>query len=343
MLARSHINKVLLTLTAVITLVAVVPIFAHASDPGSANWTKLSPTTSPSPRDGQAMAYDPVSKKIVLFGGYRTTAMRDTWTFDGTTWTRQHPPVAPPARTGSAMGFDKRTNKLVMFGGFNGGQSRSAFLHDTWLWDGATSTWTEAKMKFPPPRATGPVVFTDPRSGEAIMFGGYNPFKPRFKAYGTTWRWTGTAWSKLNPSTSAYPRGWGIAVLDPVRKNVVLTGGNGDTIRTDNTWTWDGSTWTQQFPATQVQSLTYAGIAFDPDSQSVIVFGGWGTSSNHDVNQTWSWDGTNWALLSPAKSPSAREGLGMAYDPNHHEIVMFGGFVVSSGKDLRDTWKWTGR
>jgi hypothetical protein len=278
-----------------------------------------------------------------LFGGFGTSYLNDTWTFDGTTWTKQKTPVAPPVRTGSSMGFDKRTHKLVMFGGFNGGHTKSAFLQDTWLWDGATSTWTEAKMKSSPPRATGPVVFTDPLTGKAIMFGGYDPFKPRFPVYGTTWRWTGTAWQKLHPTVSAYPRGWGIAVLDPLRKNAVLTGGNGDLIRTDNTWTWDGKTWTQQFPSTQVQALTYAGIAFDADSQLVIVFGGWGGDLGQDTNQTWSWDGTNWVLLNPAKSPSARDGLGMAYDPATHEVVMFGGEVVSSGKELRDTWKWTGR
>jgi hypothetical protein len=343
MLARSHVTKGLLTLTTALAFVAVLPVFTHASDPGPANWKKLSPGTSPSARLGPAMAYDPVSKKIVLFGGFGTTYLNDTWTFDGTTWTKQQTSVAPPVRTGSAMGFDKPTQKLVMFGGFNGKHTRAGYLNDTWLWDGATSTWTQAQMKSSPPRATGAVTFTDPVTGRTIMFGGYDYFKPKFPVYSTTWRWTGTAWHKLHPATSPYPRGWGIAALDPVRKNVVLTGGNGDTIRTDNTWTWDGNNWTQQFPSTQVQALTFAGIAFDPESQLVIVFGGWGGDNGQDSNQTWSWDGTNWVLLNPAKSPSARDGLGMAYDPNNHEVVMFGGEDAINGQELRDTWKWTGR
>ncbi len=342
MLARSYVTKGLLTLTAVLTFAAVLPVLTHASDPGSANWTKLSPATSPSARFGQAMAYDPVSKKIVLFGGIGKTYLNDTWTFDGTTWTKQQTPVAPPVRTGSSMGFDKRTHKLVMFGGFNGGHTKSAFLQDTWLWDGATSTWTEATMKSSPPRATGPVMFNDPLTGKVVMFGGWNPTQ-KVPNLNKTWRWTGQAWQRLHPTTSPYGRGWGIAVLDPARKNVVLTGGNGDTIRTDNTWTWDGQNWTQQFPSTQVQALVSAGFAFDPGSQSVIVFGGFGEASGQNMNQTWSWDGTNWVLLNPKKSPSARDGLGMAYDPATHEVVMFGGEVSDGGKELRDTWKWTGR
>ncbi len=344
MLARSHVIKGLLILAA--AFVAVLPVLTHASDPGSANWTKLSPATSPSGRAGATMAYDPVSKKIVLFGGFGGPSkayLNDTWTFDGTTWSRQQTSVAPPVRSAAAMGFDKRVQKLVMFGGFNGKPTEDGYLNDTWLWDGAISTWTQATMKSSPPRATGPVVFTDPLSGRAIMFGGYDRFKT-LKAYGKTWRWTGTAWQKLHPAVSAYPRGGGVAAFDLVRKNVVLTGGDGDTIRTDNTWTWDGKTWTQQFPSTQVQQLISAGIAFDADSQLVIVFGGWGGDLGQETNQTWSWDGTNWVQLNPAKSPSARDGLGMAYDPVTHEVVMFGGETkLINGKYLNDTWKWTGK
>jgi len=34
----------------------------------------------------------------------------------------------------------------------------------------------------------------------------------------------------------------------------------------------------------------------------------------------------------------------MAYDPNHHEIVMFGGDNNPvNGRLFGDTWKWTGR
>jgi hypothetical protein len=275
----------------------------------------------------------------VLFGGVGKTFLNDTWTFDGTTWTQQKTRVSPPARTASSMAFDKRTNKLVMFGGFNGKATEAGYLRDTWLWDGATSTWTQARMKSSPPRASGPSLFTDPRSGEAMMFGGFDRFK-KVPAFNVTWRWTGTAWKMLHPATSPYPRGWGIAVHDPVRKNVVLTGGNGDTIRTDNTWTWDGTNWTQQFPSTQIQALTSAGAAFDLDSHLVIVFGG---SAGGTTNQTWSWDGTNWVQLTPARSPSARDGLGMDYYPGRHQVVMFGGEVSDGGQVLRDTWKWTGR
>jgi N-acetylneuraminic acid mutarotase len=341
MYARDYVSKNLLKLAVTIALAALLPVLSYASDPASANWTKLSPATSPTARFGHAMAYDPVSKKIVVFGGIGNTYRNDTWTFDGTAWTKEHPPVAPPVRTGAAMLFDRKTKKVVMFGGYNGGHTNASFLRDTWLWDGATSTWTEVKMNTMPAHATGAVLFHDPLTGGVMMFGGWNATQ-RVPNLHETYRWTGQEWQKLHPKTVPIGRGWAVAVLDPIRKNVVMTGGSGDTIRTDNTYTWDGKDWTQQFPTTQVDALVFAGIVFDPTLKAVVVFGGWDEELGQDINQTWSWDGSNWVQLTTKKSPPAREGLGMAYDPATHEAVMFGGQFVGSGHEFRDTWRWDG-
>jgi hypothetical protein len=227
------------------------------------------------------------------------------------------------------MAFDRRTNKLVMFGGFDTNQ----YLQDTWLWDGAASTWTQAQMTTSPPRATGAMLFTDPVSGSAMMFGGYDSFYT-IPVFSTTWRWSGTSWQKLHPSTVPYPRGWGIATHDPLRHNVVLTGGNGDTIRTDNTWTWDGTNWTLLAPATQVSAFVGAGSAFDPAMHAVVVFGG--------IAETWSWSGTDWVQLTPTSSPSTRDGLGMAYDPTTHQTIIFGG-ALANGALVNETWQLVGR
>ncbi len=313
-----------LALVAAFAFVAAQPVPAHAS-----NWKKLSPATSPSNRFYAAMAYDPVSQKVVLFGGEGDNGnLNDTWTFDGTNWTQVTTPVAPPVRNGATMAFDVPTQKLVMFGGFD----VHKFLKDTWVWDGATSTWTQMVMKHGPPNATGPELFTDPVTGSAMMFGGYNAFK-KIPAYNNTWKWTGTSWQKLNPNTYPIPRAWGTGVLDPLRHNVVLTGGEGDTIRTDNTWTWDGTDWTQVFPTTQVSAFIGAGSAFDPAAHAVVVFGG--------VAETWSWTGTDWVQLTPKNSPSAREGVGMAYDPVSRQTIIFGG-LIANGPIVNETWKLIG-
>lgn len=325
MRTRSQAIKYSLFAVAAFSLALAQPALAQTS-----GWKKLSTTTAPSARMYPAMAYDPVSQKLVLFGGGGSSEnLNDTWTFDGTTWTEVVTPVAPPVRNGASMAYDGPSHKLVMFGGFD----VNHYLGDTWLWDGATSTWTEAQMVSPPPHATGAMLFTDPMSGKAEMFGGYNSFTV-IPVYSTTWTWTGTSWKKLFPSTEPYPRGWGIAVPDPVKHNVVLTGGTGDTIRSDNTWTWDGHNWTLLSPATQIPAYVGAGSAFDPVMQEVIVMG--------VLGDTWSWNGTDWIQLAPANSPPARSAMGLAYDSESGQTIMFGG-QLSNGNLVNDTWQFTGQ
>ncbi len=320
-----RIVHIVLAAVAAFALSTAQPLLAQTTA-----WRELSPTTPPLARDFPAMAYDPVSQKIVLFGGLGPNGnLNDTWTFDGTTWTQVTSAVAPPVRNGAAMVFDQPTNKLVMFGGFD----VKFYLQDTWVFDGATMTWTEAQMNLSPPRATGAVLFTDPLTGSAIMFGGYNS-NNKVPAYSRTWRWTGTSWQELFPHTAPYPRGWGIATLDPPHHNVVLTAGNGDTIRTDNTWTWDGTDWTLQNPTTQIPAYVGAGIAFDPAMQKVVAFG--------ILGDTWSWTGSDWVQLAPAFSPSARSAVGMAYDPATDQAIIFGG-QLGNGILSNSTWQFVGR
>lgn len=317
----SQFNNHFLSAMALFAFATAQPVLIHAS-----NWQQLAPAVSPSARSYCAMAYDPASKKIVVFGGQGSSGnLNDTWTFDGTTWAQVSTSSAPPVRNGATMGYDRPTKKVILFGGFNGKQ----YLQDTWVWDGRASTWTQATMPSPPPSATGAMLFSDPVTGKATMFGGYNATKV-IPVSSFTWQWTGTAWKKLSPSTVPIPRGWGIADLDPLHHNVVLTGGTGDTIRTDNTWTWDGTNWTSVPPAVQAEAMIGAGYAFDPALQEVVVFGG--------VAETWTWNGTTWAQLSPTNSPSARSGVGMAYDHTTRQTILFGG-QLANGPMTNETWE----
>ena len=314
---------------AALALLSAQPVVLHAS-----NWKRLSTAASPLARFYPAMAYDPVSKKIVLFGGFGDNGnLNDTWTFDGSNWTQVATPSAPPARNGAGMAFDGPSGKLILFGGFN----TNKYLNDTWVWDGANSTWSEASMIHPPPHMTGSQLFSDPITGGAMMFGGYNSNR-RVPAFSVTRRWTGNSWPELHPHTVPIPRGWGTATLDLSRHNVILTGGNGDTIRTDNTWSWDGTNWTWLTPATQVPRFIGGGSAFDPAAHAFVLFGGFNDDGS---GQTWSWSGTDWIQWTPTNSLSAREGVGTAYDRTSHQVILFGG-LTPDGVLMNETWQLVG-
>ncbi len=306
----------------VVALIAAAALNAF-SQPDS-KWVKLKPAQSPSPRAAAAMAYDPISQKIVLVGGFGSTDYFDeTWTFDGTNWTQVMTTDAPSARAGASMAYDKWLQKLVLFGGFNG-----QYLGDTWTWDGATSTWTQMNPTKGTHPETLPMVFPDPLSGRVDNFGGWDG---QFYSL-TTWRWRSGNWHNVQPDAFPSARGAAVYGTDPEHKQTVMFGGLAD-VNPVNTWTFDGSTWTQQFPNNQIPYRFFAGEAYDPRFHGVIVFGGF---SGQDVKDTWLWTGDDWMQLFPKQSPSVRETMGMAFDELHQQTVIFGG--LRNGSLLNDTW-----
>jgi len=323
---KTPIRKIVM-LTLPWLLAAGLSVSASAGD---LTWTQLFPATSPSPRSIAAMAYDPVSQKIVLFGGYDGTQyLNDTWTFDGSNWTEISAATAPPARTNASMAFDRDGAKLVMFGGYDGHN----YLGDTWLWNGATSTWTQATNASGPTPVTGPMLFLDPIAHRVDNYGGYDGFLYQL----TTYQWTGNTWQKLNTPTEPSARSVAATAADYAGGNIVLFDGLGS-VNPYNTWTWDGNSWTQQFPAIQPESLYSAGAAYDPALKGVVVFGG--GNGGLDVNDTWEWKDGEWSQLVPAQSPPAREAHGMANFRVSGHIVVFGG-IQNDVLLLGDTWELT--
>src|SRR5207248_1688339 len=119
------------------------------------DWIELSPNDAPPARSYLAMTYDPVSGKIIAFGGFDGTGyLNDTWSFDGTSWAQIATQSAPPARAAAQMTYDSVTQEVVLFGGYDG----TNYLGDTWLWDGSTLQWTQATPKHHPTAVTGPML-----------------------------------------------------------------------------------------------------------------------------------------------------------------------------------------
>jgi hypothetical protein len=306
---------------------ALVTLAAGPAGASPHTWTRLTPALPSPPRAAMTMAFDPVSADVVTYGGYDSNGqyLDQTWIWDGIEWAQPIVQTPPPARAGADMAYDRVTHQLVLFGGFNG----SSYLGDTWTWDGSANQWTRRQTATKPPAVTGPMLFTDPRTGHAAMVGG---FDGQFYQY-DTWLWTGTDWHKLHPATIPTARSTAIAELDGANHTVVMFSGLGD-LNVYDTWTWDGTTWTRQSPAHQPPSRFYSASAYVPGLGGVVIFGG--GSGFGDLNDTWEWTGTDWVELQAGTPPAKRESLGMAFDPATRSIVMFGGQVHGTVAD--DTW-----
>jgi hypothetical protein len=94
-------------------------------------WTKKSTGAGHTGRTMPAMAYDPVRKVTVLFGGEDANGYcSDTWTWNGTTWTQKNV-TGPSPRRFAHMAWDAENQRLLLFGGYD-----DTALNDVWAWNG---------------------------------------------------------------------------------------------------------------------------------------------------------------------------------------------------------------
>lgn len=161
-----------------------------------ANWTRRTPASSPPSRVAPAMASDPSTGGVVLFGGEKChgcAVMNDTWTWDGLagTWRERTPVTSPKARVFAYMADHAGMNRVVLFGGTG---DTDDFLSDTWTWDGASKVWTKMRPQTKPcARARGAMAYHLP-TGNAVIFGG-NGYSCSVTAP-DTWTWNGVNWKR---------------------------------------------------------------------------------------------------------------------------------------------------
>jgi len=196
-------------------------------------WFHAHDSTPSAYRDQAAMALDSTGRGI-LFGGTDAASSTDddsTFAWDGSTWLELFPESSPSPRSLHGLVYAAKSGMTVLFGGFSVG----ATLGDTWLWDGATESWSLATGDGPPARADHAMGY-DPISGEVIVFGGTDGYSQ----LNDTWRWDGQSWMPVSTDRSPRARNRAIMVWDPNRRRLVLYGGIdtfGETLK--DTWEWD--------------------------------------------------------------------------------------------------------
>jgi hypothetical protein len=291
--------------------------------------------TLPSARDGGAMAYDPATGTVILYGGviFGSTgnqALGDTWSWNGSRWAELNPASRPSALTAALMAYDPATRAVVLTGGVTthllSGVDPS---HATWRWDGAT--WTAQPGGELPPSTGQPAMATDTSSGQLILVTG-EPGCARV----ATWRWDGATWTAISPGTGVSPLGGvGGLAYDPVGRDLVLitdptgcpagdtAGQLASTAGTGQAWSWDGSSWRLMGPA----PAETGELVSSPSGPLLVA-----------PDATYLWRG-GWARVGP--------GLGvvdaaLAYDAGSGQVVLFSGDAASWGGTslLDDTWTW---
>ena len=202
-------------------------------------WTQMSPSTSPSARNGHSMVYDSNSDRVILFGGNNySMVFDDTWTYSYTadTWTQMSPENAPSKRWYTSMVYDSTSKMTILFGGYDG----TSEFNDTWVYNLTTDTWTQMNpVNAPTERQLAPMVY-DSNYHKVILFGGTSyPI-----SLNDTWVYdpSTNVWFPMTPSPSPSARQGHTMVYDNTSDQVILFGGANGTLTTafyfDDTWAY---------------------------------------------------------------------------------------------------------
>lgn len=339
-------------------------------------WTELSPAgPGPSARNGAAMAFDPRSKRVLLFGGASSQPEDDLWSFDGTAWTLEDDGGGPPARFMPLMAYHAGADAIVVHGG------AQPTVDDTWVWNG--NAWQEVTSTARPPARRAAAMAYDPGDDRLVLFGGSTVGDD----LADTWAWDGAAWLEIGGVSAAPPprTAHGMAFLDGVpvvsgggitpldaRDDVwaltagdwnaidfgamptpgprwshtfvergasaVLFGGQSSTaLALADTWVFDGTSWTMS-SALGPAARHAASAAYDSSRGRVVVFGGL-TAGQQPLQDTWTFDGADWLRFDATAPPPARSGAAAAYDVDRDRVVLFGGAGTTLHEDV---WEWDG-
>jgi hypothetical protein len=301
---------------------------------GGNNWQNMTTTVRPPPRSLMGMAYDALNDRTVMFGGWTSNNVDETWGYDlnTNTWVWMNPPFQ--AKYFDAMAYDWDAKLGIRFGGDTG----SSTLNETWAYDMAQNKWVYmAPFTSPGPRK-GHAMAYDVSQKKVVLFGGINGTSV---IKGETWIYDTSTnkWVRKYPSTNPTPR-WGASMTyNFYKKMVAIYGGYDGTSYLDDTWEYNmtANYWTLASGGGRPPARRNASFSYDFKNNRYILFGGLGSGGS--TNDMWVLTMT-WTKLFPSQVPSTRFGASMVFDVSNGQPVLFGG-TKDGNVYADDTWKYS--
>ncbi len=303
-------------------------------------WTQVALSGLPSARSGFGMAYDPLLDAVVLYGGreagfdWPTTAVFDTWHFDGSTWTKQDSAGAPTASTSVLLAFDANRAGLVSFSGQNQTAALVADLHE---YVGDPRQWVSSPTFSLDPRQ-GYGWTAAPSLGGTLLFGGWAccTFEGFHYAANDTWVLSGNLWEQKFPPTSPAGRRAHALTFDIESGRGILYAGELQTgADLADTWIYDGNDWQLVMASSPPGQRTGHSMAYDAARDRIVLYG----DASTPEGVTWEFDGTQWlARPTPFQPGPDRCNNPIAYDAKREVIFLFGGDACQAGFWYNDTW-----
>ena len=333
-----------------------IPAAAFGADIPPNGWTPMRTTGDgpmygglPGRRGWIQVSYDPVSKKVAMFGGDAATYFSDLWQYDfvQNRWhiVRRHPDLQGPCRRDNHnFVYDPVGKRFWMWNGAIGGNkgenaqpgcSQYAGYLDQWTYDPAANSWTRQGQS--PDRMLASGAAYDPASRTIVQFGGDRSRSSRttdwtFIMDAATGQWTRLGTMSPSPPPSTNIQG-GFVYMANLKKFLQFGGrnGSGTQVAHDQTWLFDPARrkWERLLPPISPPARDLHSMVFDEVNGVVILHGGRPADRKTAFADTWIFDplkGT-WTDITPLLSnpgPPMRYGNGV-YDPVNKVMIMVPG------------------
>lgn len=301
----------------------------------SDGWHVTTPTASgPSPRARASMTYDPVSERVLMFGGESdVTTFAELWSWDGTRWRLLSgtTTAAPPRRVGAFMAYSPALGGVVLGGGRP--SSTSGFglpaLADAWLWrDGE---WRMIVADGRTQRSDAVLTEAD-EAGENLLYGGRRLFDGAPRA--DMARLVGTGWVSEDVGPDwPHPRRAAALAYDPGLEELLLVGGTGLANEDlSDMWAWDGRRWSRR---ADLGRIVEPMLAYDEARSTMVLFATTPDRARLDVFEA---RAGMW-LAYPSNAPAYFQAA-VGYTAALGGVAVFG--VTAPASSVSETLLWRG-
>ncbi len=301
------------------------------------NWVQKSPKTQVMSREGHRMCFNPLTGRVVLFGGFNVwpgLADNKTYEWDGTDWLQLAlKGTSPPQKVIHNLVFDPVLNRVIL----TPGHYPSAAT-DNWSWDG--SQWQALNVQTNPPVHTrGYAQATDLARKQVVLFGYGDPYKDQNRAQ--TWTFDGKDWKLLDKWGAPYPVTTYIpprVVHDNARDEFVVVGaadpGGGKNFVFE-TWVVRNDRYVRKTPKTVPPFRFPYAVCYHAGMQKTVMLGG-DLYEGKYLTDVWTWDGNDWQEHATSnKQPWPGRLVRQAvYDSRRQKVVTIGWF------GNWETWEW---